>query len=497
MSSSRRAGILLHPTSLPGRFGIGDFGPEADHFLNWLQRAGQSVWQVLPLGPPAFGGAPYTCFSAFAGNPALISPEGLAHEGWVSWEDVDSVPHFEEGKSAFGEVEGWKEGLLRRAWEHFRSLPEDDRGEFFAFCGAEEQRSWLEDWVLFSALKKRMDGRSWTDWDAPFAHRHPEALDQIRAEDADELNYHRFLQFVFYRQWNRVRHEASNRGIRIMGDIPIYVAQDSADVWANRHLFDLNEHGHANNVAGVPPDYFAETGQLWGNPLYRWDRIAEDGYRWWIDRLRANLRQADSMRLDHFRAFAGYWSVPAHEETAINGHWETGPGRAFFDAVSSALGSLPLVAEDLGEITDDVHELRRGLGLPGMRVLHFGFEPDPNIHTPHQLEPNMVIYTGTHDNDTTVGWYQAADEGTRERFGVYTGAHPDDAHWAMIRAAHGSVAELALVPAQDVLGLETSARMNVPGVADGNWGWRLRSGELRDEHADRLRRLTEVCERRA
>lgn len=520
MTASRRAGILLHPTSLPGPFGIGDLGPGVDLFLDWLEKAGQSVWQVLPLGPPALHGVPYTGLSAFAGNPALLSLELLVDEGYLSKGDLATGDlaagdlavgaaarsgTFAEGEYALGRAESWKNERLRTAWQRFGSgpsgRPDDARNQAFrAFCRAPAQQCWLDDWALFATLKEAMGGREWTAWDAPYARRDEATLRQLRDERAEELDYHRWLQFLFDRQWHRVRVEAARRGIELMGDMPIYVAQDSADVWAHRHLFDLDEEGRPRHVAGVPPDYFSETGQRWGNPIYRWDRMADEGYRWWVERMRANLRQADLVRLDHFRAFAGYWSVPAEEETAENGRWEKGPGQPLFDALSAALGPLPLVAEDLGEITDDVHELRRELALPGMRVLQFGFGPEADVHTPHRLEPNMVVYTGTHDNDTALGWYRSLEIEDRDRFHRYTGSGPREVHWTLVRTALASVADLALVPAQDVLGLDTSARMNIPGVAEGNWLWRLRGTsaetfQLTAEHARRLRRLVELFER--
>ena len=492
----RRAGVLLHPTSLPGPYGIGDLGRSVEHFLDWMQRAGQTVWQVLPLGPPAFGGGPYTSLSSFAGNPALISPERLRDEGLISDGDLAAAPIFPENRVDFAAVKAWKTGLLRRAHRRFRDDDSPLAGDFDAFVAAPAQRYWLDDWARFAAGKAHHDGRPWIEWEASLAHRDVDALAAFDAEAADAIDYHRFVQWLFARQWGHVRAAARDRGIAILGDAPIYVALDSADVWAHPHLFDLDDDGRPRHVAGVPPDYFSDSGQLWGNPLYRWDRLDEEGYRWWIERLRANFRQVDLLRLDHFRAFADYWQVPADAENAMSGVWRDGPGRAFFDAVDAALGPHTLIAEDLGDLSDAVHALRRELGLPGMRVLHFGFGPEAGTHTPHRFEPATVVYTGTHDNDTTLGWYLSLDLPDRDRFHRYTGSGPREVHWTMIRAAHASVADLAMVPIQDVLGLDSSARMNIPGdTGEANWTWRLRPGQLDDAHADRLRAITEIYER--
>ncbi|MEM8929699.1 MAG: 4-alpha-glucanotransferase [Acidobacteriota bacterium] len=492
----RRAGVLLHPTSLPGPYGIGDLGRSLDRFLDWAARAGQTVWQVLPLGPPAFGGVPYTCLSACAGNPALLSPERLRDDGLIDDEDLASAPVFGEGRVDFATVLPWKNDLLRRAHHRFREHGSPLGSELDAFVGDPAQRSWLDDWARFAALKERQGGRPWFDWDAPIARRDPEALAAFDHDAEDAIDFHRFVQWLFARQWGHVRSAARDRGIAILGDVPIYVAHDSADVWAHRHLFDLGDDGRPLHVAGVPPDYFSETGQLWGNPLYRWDRLDEEGYGWWIERLRANFRQTDMVRLDHFRAFADYWQIPGDAENAIGGAWRDGPGRALFDALDAALGPQMVVAEDLGELSDAVHALRRELDLPGMRVLHFGFGHEAGTHTPHRFEPATVVYTGTHDNNTTVGWYHDLDDTDRDRFHRYTASGPQDVHWTMIRVAHSTVADLAIVPIQDVLGLDASARMNVPGeVGDANWTWRLQPGQLDDGLAERLRGITEMYER--
>lgn len=496
MTRRRRAGILLHPTSLPGPFGIGDLGPAVDEFLDWAVSAGQSVWQVLPLTPPGMHGTPYSGLSAFAGNPALISLELLRDEELLRDDELILAPGQPANAAAFGAVEAWKDRLLRMAWDRFQTeAPRELWEALEAFCSAPEQGSWLEDWALFAVLRRRFDAQSWHRWDPELARRDPEALERVRRDEAHELAYHCFVQFLFERQWSRVRSEAAARGIEIMGDLPIYVAYDSADVWANRELFDLDAEGRPREVAGVPPDYFTEDGQLWGNPLYRWDRMETDGFRWWIDRLGANLRLADQVRLDHFRAFAGYWAVPVDHDTAREGRWRDGPGKPLFDALAAALGDLPLVAEDLGDITEDVHALRRDIGLPGMRVLQFGFEPEASLHTPHNVGADTVVYTGTHDNSTALGWFRGLDRESRDRLSVYSGAGPRQVHWTLIRLAYGTASELALVPIQDVLGLGDGARFNTPGQLHGNWRWRLGRGDLTADSAGKLRRLAAVFDR--
>ena len=495
--AERAAGILLHPTSFPGPFAVGDLGPEAELFLDWCLAAGHTVWQVLPLGPPAVANSPYTCLSAFAGNPLLISPQRLIEDGLLEPENLEGAPQPMTGKVDFGAAVPWKEDLLRLSWEHFQQRASDDlRRAFGDFQVAPEQTPWLDDWTLFSALRERQESPSWWTWPEELRSRQAEALEQARQELAEEIRYHAFLQFLFFRQWQRLRDAARERGLQILGDLPIYVALDSAEVWARPQLFELDDQGQPVAVAGVPPDYFSPTGQLWGNPLYRWDRMAEEGYGWWIDRLRANLRLADRVRFDHFRGFAGYWRVEASETTAENGEWVDGPGLALFEALRDALGSLPLVAEDLGEITPDVDELRLALGLPGMRVLHFAFGEVNGTHIPHRFDPNTVVYTGTHDNDTTLGWYASADEETRQRFATYAGPHhEEEVHRVLTRLAHTSVASLSILPVQDVIGLGGEARMNVPGLPEGNWAWRLDPDQLTTEHAADLRLLAQISGR--
>jgi 4-alpha-glucanotransferase len=488
----RTAGVLLHPTSLPGPYGIGDLGDELIAFLDWAVSAGMRLWQVLPLNPPGFGNSPYGCHSSFAGNPLLVSPQRLMQ--WGLLPSMTEVPPFAEGEVEWDRVREWKTELLRESWSRFESAAAPAlREELSRFTL--EQHDWLEDWALYAALKDRYRGAAWWQWDAAVALREPDALSDARRELAGEIAFHEFVQWAFARQWSAVRDAARARGIRIMGDIPIYVAGDSADVWQHPELFQLDERGEPTVVAGVPPDYFSATGQRWGNPLYRWDAMRERGFDWWISRIATNLRYADLIRLDHFRGFAAYWEIPSQEPTAIHGRWMPGPGRALFDAVRDALGELPLVAEDLGFITPEVHELRLAIGLPGMRILQFGFAQIDSPHLPHRYEPHTVVYTGTHDNDTARGWYEHAPAAERELAQAYLGPECDDVAWALIRAAYTSVAETAIVPAQDILSLGSEARMNRPGDAQHNWSWRLEPGALTRTHADRLHKLAEITGR--
>lgn len=494
---TRSAGVLLHPTSLPGRFGIGDLGPAAVHFLDWAAAAGQTLWQVLPLGPTGFGNSPYGTRSAFAGNPLLISPERLLEMDLVEESALSDPPAFREDHVDFGAVIAWKDRLLRSSFEVFRARgsaeAKDALGDFLEVA---RRDGWLDEWALFQALKVRYGQAAWHEWDSAVARREPSALASAAAELADEVAYHQYVQFLFFHQWARLRSEAARRGIRILGDVPIYVALDSADVWGNSELFLLDDERRPLAVAGVPPDYFSPTGQLWGNPLYRWDRMKERGFDWWIARMRANFRLADIVRLDHFRGFAGFWQVPAGHETASGGAWVKGPGIDLFRALKAALGDLPLVAEDLGLITPDVERLRVAIGAPGMRVLQFGFGDLDNIHLPHRHSEDMVVYTGTHDNATTREWFDGLDQDAKELVLDYLGGSEAEAiEWMMIRAAYGSVARTAIVPMQDVLGGGAECRMNTPGQPADNWSWRLRTEDLSASSAARLRRLAAITGR--
>ena len=501
---SRSSGILLHPTSFPGRFGIGDLGHEAYRFADFLHAAKQSVWQVLPLGPTGYGDSPYQVFSAFAGNPLLIGPESLAQEGLLSEEDLSDVPKFPAAHVDYGEVIHFKFPLLRKAFERFQGSSVPLAGNAFEkFC--EQHATWLDDYALFMAIKDAHGGKAWNEWDSAIALREPEALGHWTKKLSNAIGCWKFWQFVFFKQWMDLKQYCRARGIQIMGDIPIFVARDSADVWAHPQLFHLDERGNPTAVAGVPPEYFSATGQLWGNPLYRWDVMAASGYDWWVQRFRAAFELVDMVRIDHFRGFEAYWEVPGDETTAVNGRWVNGPGAELFEAVRQALGDLPIVAENLGLITPEVEALRQKLGFPGMAVLQFAFGSNAadSEFLPHNYSRNLLVYTGTHDNDTTVGWWNSTgandstrspEEVQREREFVlkYLGVNGSEIHWAFIRAVLASVANLAMVPLQDVLGLGSDARMNLPARPSGNWQWRYTPGALTDAMLERLRDLTTI-----
>jgi 4-alpha-glucanotransferase len=461
----RAAGLLLHPTSLPGPFGIGDLGPSVDRFLDWAQAAGQKIWQVLPLGPTG-GPSPYGALSSFAGNPLLLSPERLVEDGFLTAAALADAPRFPSDRVPWGEVRSWKDSLLRVAGSRAATSTSLET-EVEDFRGG---NPWLADWSRFAARRELGPGASGSELEA-------------------EATYQEFLQFLFYRQWERVRREAGRRGIALFGDVPIYVAEDSADVASRPDLFALDPEGRPIEVAGVPPDYFTETGQLWGYPLYRWDRMAEEGFAWWIARLRAAFDRTELVRLDHFRGFSGYWAVPAGERTAANGRWRPGPGRALFDAVRKELGDVLLVAEDLGTITPDVQALLEETGIPGMKVLQFAFYGDDGPYLPHRYTSNAVVYTGTHDNDTARGWWNGLTGEERGRVRDYLGSDGADIAWDLIRAAYTSVADRAIVPVQDVFGLGSEARMNTPGEGGNSWSWRAREEDFTPARADRLRSL--------
>ena len=491
---TRTAGILLHPTSLPGRYGIGDLGDELIAFLDWARDAGMKIWQLLPLNPPGYGNSPYGCHSSYAGNPLVISPDRLVRDGLLPEDALEGIPKFPDDRVDFDRVATFKNDLLRQSWEHFNKHAREDH--HYAQKRFQEDNKWLDDWAIYAALKKRHNDARWTEWPLPIAVRDPAAMAVAKKELATEIRYQKYIQFLFFRQWAGIREAADARGIDILGDVPIYVASDSADVWANPELFQLDANGEPTVVAGVPPDYFSETGQRWGNPLYRWDVLREKKYRWWVSRFRAALRFADIVRIDHFRGFAAYWEIPATEPTAIQGRWMPGPGRPLFDAVRAALGDLPLIAEDLGFITPEVHELRRAIGVPGMKILQFAFTKVNSPHLPHCYDPMTVVYTGTHDNDTARGWYATTSPEERKLVEMYLGINGEGPiEWALMRAAFTSVAQTAIVPAQDVLGLGSEARMNRPGDGDENWSWRCLPGALTAEHAERLRRLAEITGR--
>ncbi len=499
MRFPRRSGILMHPTSLPGRFGIGDLGEEAFRLVDFLASAGQSFWQVLPLSPTGYGDSPYQGLSAFAGNPMLISPEKLVEVGHLSPGDLGGTPDFPAERVDFGPVIRYKTALLDRAFVNFRTrAPGEQRAEFAHFC--EEQAFWLDDFALFMALKEAHHLRPWHEWDPGAAAREPQALARWRDDLADRIESHKYRQWQFFRQWLAVKRYANERGVGIIGDIPIFVALDSTDVWANPPLFHLDENLQPTVVSGVPPDYFSETGQLWGHPLYRWDVMAQDGYAWWIARFRMAFTQADIVRIDHFRGFYNYWEVPGGATTAVQGRWLYGPGARLFHAVTAALGRVAIIAEDLGDLDDEsragVDALQAEFGYPGMKVLQFAFGAGPDDpFLPHNFSsPHWVVYTGTHDNDTVVGWYQVTStEEERDYARRYLGCDGSDIAWDLIRLAWSSVARTAMTTVQDLLSLGHEARMNLPGtVGPPNWCWRLLPGALTDAVARRLLDLTAI-----
>lgn len=508
MGFPRCSGILLHPTSLPGPFGIGDLGPAAHWFAEWLAGAGQRLWQVLPLGPTGYGDSPYQCFSAFGGNPLLISPELLVDRGYLSRQDIAAPPAFRTGEVDYGAVYLWKLPLLKKAASNFAmSASSDDLAAFDRFCG--QRAWWLDDYALFMAVKEAHGTTPvWTRWESGIALRKPAALEDWRRRLAEPVAALKFGQFVFFEQWNALKRHCGDLGIRLMGDVPIYVAHDSADVWSHPEDYHLDAAGNPLLIAGVPPDYFSATGQLWGNPIYRWDKLAADGYRWWVERFRSALATVDLVRLDHFRGFEAYWEVPGGETTAINGRWVKGPGAALLAAVRDALGSLPLVAENLGVITPEVEAMRTEFGFPGMSILQFAFGNDPQgpDFRPHNYPRERVAYSGTHDNDTTVGWWtsSAATDSTRSDEDIqkeraftraYLNTDGSEINWVFLRALLASVADTVLFPLQDVLGLGTEGRMNLPGRPGGNWRWRFRAEALTAGHQRRLKELAAVYDR--
>jgi 4-alpha-glucanotransferase len=502
----RVSGLLLHPTSLPGPFGIGDLGPAAHRFVGFLAGSGQGLWQVLPLGPTGYGDSPYQCFSAFAGNPLLISPERLVEEGLLSPSDLAPEQGGDASQVDYAAVARRKGALLERAFEAFGAgASAGQREDLDSFRQAHS--AWLPDYALFMALKDAHQGDPWTCWEKGLVSRDHRALKRWREKLDRPIHVHAFAQYLFFRQWSALREGCRAAGVRLLGDLPIFVAHDSADVWAHRDLFVLDAAGGPAVVAGVPPDYFSATGQRWGNPLYDWERLSATGYRWWIERFRSTLGLVDAVRLDHFRGFEAYWEIPASEATAVKGRWVKGPGAPFFEALRAALGELPIVAENLGVITPEVEDLRERFSLPGMAILQFAFGGDGSAESfkPHNFVRNLVAYTGTHDNDTIRGWWTGGvGDSTRKPEEVekehdyclrYLGGDGSEIHWDMIRALLASVADTAVVPMQDVLGLGNEARMNLPGRASGNWRWRLVEAELTPRIQARLRELSELYDR--
>jgi len=507
MSFPRSSGILLHPTSLPGPYGIGELGPEAHRFADFLKQAGQRIWQLLPLGPTGYGDSPYQCFSAFAGNPLLLSLDTLIKRGYLSHDDLGAMPKMPRETVDFGTLIKWKLPLLRKAAAGFEgSATAADREAYEAFCL--RHAAWLDEFALFMALKEVHDYVMWTMWEPELALRDPAALEKARLDLHEQIECNKFIQFEFDRQWSDLKAHCERNGIRVMGDVPIYVAQDSSDVWAAPGMFDLEADGKPRVIAGVPPDYFSATGQCWGNPIYRWDVHAKTGFQWWIGRFRRAFEMLDLIRLDHFRGFEAYYEIPGTATTAVDGRWVKGPGAALFEAVEAALGNLPILAENLGVITPEVEGLRNRFGFPGMAILQFAFGKDPQApdFKPHNYPSHRVAYTGTHDNDTVVGWWSStgAGDSTRTAEDVekemafarrYLNTDGSEIHWAMIRTLMASVADTVIFPLQDVLGVGSEGRMNLPGTSSGNWHWRYRAEELTVGTGARLKLLAQTYDR--
>ncbi len=495
MRFPRTSGILLHPTSLPGPFGSGDLGQSSYHFVEWLKTAGQSLWQMLPLCPAGMGNSPYMGLSAFAGNPLLIDLQDLANKGWVSPHELSSSSHFYAHRVDFRQVNSFRMEKLRQAAITFFSSPKNNHHTLYEeFC--EAKKSWLDDYALFMALNEHHGKKEWVTWDESLTKRKPDALKKAQKELSQEISFWKFLQWCFFFQWHALKKYANERGVHIVGDIPIFIAHQSADVWANPELFFLDANLRPTVVAGVPPDYFSETGQRWGNPLYRWDVMEEKKYSWWIERIKTTLELVDVLRIDHFRGFAEYWEIPASEKTAVHGRWVEGPRHKLFNAIKKKLGELPIIAEDLGLMTSDVIELRDAFNFPGMKILQFAFSDNPkNLFLPHNYVQNTVAYTGTHDNDTTQGWFHSATEKERDFAKRYFSSNGHEIHWDMIHSLSQSVADIVIYPFQDILGLGTDARMNIPGKSGGNWEWRFVWKQVEQWHALRLRELTFIGNR--
>ena len=528
MKFQRSSGILLHPSSLPSKFGIGDFGPNAYTFIDYLEKSGQSLWQVLPLGPTSFGDSPYQSFSTFAGNILFISPEILCQKGYLEEMDLYNAPSFSCKKTDYGNVIPFKKGLFEKAHRRFQKKAfTADQSDFYKFC--EKNASWLEDYALFVSLKDyfiaerqaagfsnefyafeertasklapnvQKDyyfGAVWSTWPEELVKREFGALEKWKRKLASAIDRYKFLQFEFFRQWNALKAYANERNISIIGDIPIFVAYDSADTWANPKNYYLDEKGYPTVVAGVPPDYFSQTGQLWGNPLYDWEHHQKTKYKWWIDRIRWAFNMVDILRIDHFRGFESYWAVPFGDKDATNGQWKKGPAEKLFTAVEQELGQMPIIAEDLGIITDEVRHLRKKLGFPGMRVLHFAFGDDnKNDYLPHNYEQNTIVYTGTHDNDTSIGWYATATEHEKDHVRRYMNINGENIAWDLIRLAMSSTAVFSIFPMQDVLRLDSNYRMNTPSVSNGNWQFRFELSHLKEEDVHGLYYLTELFNR--
>lgn len=485
----RRGGVLLHSVSLPGAYGIGSFGEAAYRWIDRLVEGGASIWQLLPQGPTGYGDSPYQCYSAFAGNVLLIDTVKLAEAGWLHKNVADEDQGPAAQRVDYDRARAYKLPLLGEAYRIFlREASTEDRDDFARFC--QEEMDWLEDYALFMALKERYGGKAWYEWPEALKRRHETALKEVKSELKERIGWHSFTQYLFDRQWRQLKEYAHDRGVRIVGDLPIYVAEDSSDVWSRPELFDLDENLRPRHVAGVPPDFFSATGQRWGNPLYNWQMMAADGYSWWMRRIEKSMQLYDGVRIDHFRGFEAYWAVPAEEETAINGRWIEGPGADFFKAVYRRFGKLPFIAEDLGIITPKVEKLRDDFNLPGMKILQFAFGSGAdNPYLPHNYPPLCVAYTGTHDNDTTIGWYETLTNDQKAYVQAYLSRSDREPHWAFIREVWASVARLAVVPMQDILGLGSRARMNMPGSERNNWRWRMSRSQMEEAEMMKLKEL--------
>ena len=529
MQMERASGLLVHPTSFPSPYGIGDLGDGAYKFIDFMYTAKQRLWQVLPLGPTGYGDSPYQSFSTFAGNHYLISPDVLCKEGYLNFDDIENIPDFDPLSVDYGPVIEYKMDLLRKAFENFKANAKPAQKKAYEkFC--KDNKKWLDNYTLFVSIKRHFIlmrendmgspaleafreanaklltedqikdyyyGATWGSWPEDIAKRKKAAIAEYRTMLTKEIEFHSFLQYEFFREWKSLRAYAHKKGIKIIGDVPIFVAMDSSDVWAEPELFQLDKDGNPKAVAGVPPDYFSETGQLWGNPLYDWPAHKKQGYAWWTSRMASLMQVVDFIRIDHFRGFESYWATPYGQTTAIKGKWVKGPGKAVFTTMTKELGELPIIAEDLGIITDKVRALRASLNFPGMRVLQFSFSPDAkNLYIPHNFETaNTVLYTGTHDNDTSVGWYLSGDEEEKDYYRRYMNVSGDDVAWDLIRLAWASCAYYAIAPIQDIFSLGTEARMNVPGEPVGNWKFRYREDMLSEKIAERLVYLTEMFNR--
>lgn len=491
MELQRASGILLHPTSLPSRYGIGDLGHDAYRFVDFLAGSGQQMWQVLPLGPTGYGNSPYLSYSALAGNPFLISPDLLRERGLLTDEDLSQIPEFPRERVYYEVAAQYKLPLLRQAFDRFKADP-GRHGGYHEFC--DRHHYWVDDYALFMSLKDAFEGKSWNEWDKDIAKREPEAIHRWQVQLGEEMYFHKYLQYEFFRQWKTLKQYANDRRIRILGDVPIYVAHDSMAVWANQEIFHLDEQtGEPALMAGVPPDYFSATGQLWGNPVYKWEQIERNGFEWWLRRMEGTLDYVDVIRIDHFRGFEAFWAVNKGEPDARNGRWMGAPGDAFFRIMDEKLGKLPIVAEDLGIITPEVEAMRDRYNFPGMKILQFAFDSGwGNPYLPYNYyDRNCIVYTGTHDNDTTLGWFENRSQEEKDRVTHYLGCVDSNGiHWSLIRLAMGSVGNQVIFPLQDILGLGSDCRMNTPGNAENNWAWRYSSEQLTDELRDRLRDLT-------